>query len=287
MSRSIYVNGQWRNYRQARVHVEDRGFQFADGVYETCAVHHGVILDVEAHLDRLGRSLSELQMAWPVARRALPHLMFEARRRNYVDRGLVYVQVTRGQAKRDHVFPKGAKSSLIIIARHLPEAAIQQRQQGIEVITKPDERWKRCDIKSISLLANVLARQAAGQQGAQEAWLVNEQGIITEGSASNAWIVAQDRLITHKSGTDILNGITRMTVMEIAQNLGLAIDETGFSREEALEADEAFITSSVGGITPVVRLDGQPIGAGNGGKGERSGITEKIQAAFAAKIDRL
>ena len=287
MSRSVYVNGQWRDYRHARVHVEDRGFQFADGVYETFAVHHGVIIDVEAHLDRLTRSLSELQMDWPVARRVLPHLMFETRRRNYVGRGLVYVQVTRGQAKRDHLFPKAVKSSLIIIARHLPAAAMLQRQQGIEVITKPDERWRRCDIKSISLLANVLARQAAGEQGAQEAWLVNEQGIITEGSASNAWIVDREKLITHKSGTDILNGITRLAVMEIAQSLGLTVDETGFSRDQALEADEAFITSSVGGITPVVRLDGQPIGTKDGASGGQGAITQKIQAAFAAKIDQL
>ncbi len=283
MSRSIYVNGQWRDYRAARVHVEDRGFQFADGVYETCAVHRGVIIDIEPHLDRLARSLVELKMNWPVARRAMPHLMNETRRRNYIRNGLVYIQITRGQARRDHLFPKDTKSSLIIIARHLIDAAMANRQQGIEVITRPDQRWQRCDIKSIGLLANVLARQTASEQGAQEAWLINEQGLITEGSASNAWIFYQRRLMTHQAGTKILNGITRLAVMEITQNLGLLVDETGFTRAQALKADEAFITSSVGGITPVIRLDGQRIGA----QGGENTITQKIQAAFAKKINKL
>ncbi len=283
MSRSVYVNGSWRAYHQARIHIEDRGFQFADGVYETCAVRKGVVIDLQPHLSRLARSLAKLKMDWPVAQRAMPHLIHQTIERNHVRDGLVYIQITRGHAQRDHIFPLAAKPSLVIIARHLSNAA---RREGINVITTPDLRWQLCDIKSTSLLANVLARQKAREQNAQEAWLVNEQGIITEGAASNAWIFHGGRLITHAPDAAILNGITRLSVIEIARDLAIPIEETGFTRAQALAADEAFITSSVGGVTAVDRLDGQKIGIAEGAMTRRitRKMTHKIRAAFEEKI---
>ena len=261
-----YVNGHWELYCHASVHVEDRGFQFGDGVYEALAVKQGVIIDVREHLQRLENSLNNIKLAPPKALGVLPYLMREAVQRNHLREGLIYLQITRGQAKREHSFPNRAAPSLVIIARHLSAAARAKRQQGLHLISLPDERWGRCDIKSLNLLANVIAHQEAQEQEAQEAWLYDENGIITEGTASNAWIIKNETLITHKANHEILHGITHQKVMRLAQRLGLATSTQGFSLEEALTADEAFISSSIGGLIAVLSLDGMPLKAGKANK---------------------
>ena len=278
MARYIYVNGSWLPYRAARIHVEDRGFQFADGVYEALAVRGGQIIDVAPHIARLKRSLDALDMAPAVALRALPHLMAETVRRNYVDEGMVYLQMTRGAAKRDHAFPQSARPSLTIIARHVSIEEKEKRTAGAHIITRADERWRRCDIKSLNLLPNVLARQYAAAHGAGEAWLVNSAGKITEGTASNAWIYKGSALITYRLGREILGGITRAAIMDIAAREGVKIDESGFTLADALGAEGAFISSSIGGIIGVLSIDGQAIAQG--------ALTRRLRAELEARLRR-
>lgn len=265
MSRIAYVNGRYRNHRDAMVHVEDRGYQFADGVYEVCEVARGYIIDMTRHLDRLARSLSELQIAWPVDRKALVVIMREVVRRNRVHDGLVYVQVSRGVARRDHVFPGAStQPSLVVIARSSdPQAARARAEQGIAVITVPENRWERVDIKSVGLLPNVLARQKAKEAGASEAWFVDAEGAVKEGAATNAWIVTGDGvLVTRPADFGILRGITRTTVMEVAAKQGLKVEERGFSVEEAKAAREAFITAATTLVMPVVQIDDKAVANG-------------------------
>lgn len=264
MSRIAYVNGRYLPRAQAAVSIEDRGFQFADGVYEVCEVRAGRIIDERRHMARLDRSLSELRIARPMSPAALAVVMRETLLRNRVRDGIVYVEITRGAARRDFPFPPGIRPSLIVTARSNDLARIEQlAAEGVAVVTVPDIRWGRVDIKSVALLPNVLAKQAAREQGAREAWLVDTQGRVTEGASSNAWIVARDgKVVTHPLGQDILPGITRSVVLDVIKAQGLAFEERAFTLEEAYAAREAFITSASQIVIPVVAINGRPVGNG-------------------------
>ena len=265
MSRIAYVNGRYLPRAQAAVSVEDRGYNFADGVYEVCEVRGGRLIDERRHIDRLKRSLAELRIAEPMSPTALGRVLRETVSRNRVHDGIVYVQVSRGIARRDHAFPPdGTKPSLMVTARSIDLDANEKiATEGIAVITVPDQRWARVDIKSISLLPNVLAKQAAREQGAREAWLVDKDGKITEGSSSNAWIINRDgKLLTRSLGRDILAGITRAVLLDVIKAHDLVLEERAFTVEEAYAAREAFVTSATQAVMPVVRIDGRPVGNG-------------------------
>jgi D-alanine transaminase len=287
VSRIAYVNGQYVRHADASVHIEDRGYQFADGVYEVCEVREGFIVDMTRHLDRLGRSLSELQIAWPLSRAALIRIIRETVRRNRVTDGMFYMQVTRGAAKRDHVFPSGPlRPSLVVTAKSIDRAAGNAKaEKGISVITVPENRWDRVDIKTVGLLANVMARQKAKEAGAAEAWFVDERGNVKEGAATNAWIITRDGvLVTRPAEHGILRGVTRTTLFDLAARLGLRIEEREFSVDEAKGAREAFISAATTLIMPVVRIDGAPIANGSPGSLSLSlreaffDVAEKIRA---------
>jgi D-alanine transaminase len=265
MSRIAYVNGRYLPRADAMVSVEDRGFQFADGVYEVCEVREGRLVDERRHMARLKRSLDELRMSQPMAPAALAVVMRETIRRNRVEDGIVYVQITRGVARRDFPFPAaGTRPTVVVTARTNDLAKLEQiAGEGIAVVTVPDIRWQRVDIKSVALLPNVLAKQAARDAGAREAWLVDGEGRVTEGASSNAWIVNRDgKLITHPLGHGILPGITRSVVVDAIKAQGLAFEERAFTVEEAYAAREAFITSASQIVLPVTRIDGRPVGNG-------------------------
>jgi D-alanine transaminase len=265
MSRITYVNGRYLPRSDAKVAVEDRGYQFADGVYEVCEVRGGRLVDERRHMARLDRSLGELRIARPMSPAALGVVARETIRRNRVRDGIVYVQVTRGVARRDFPFPAAdTQPALVVTARnHDLERLEQVATDGIAVATVPDVRWGRVDIKSVALLPNVLAKQAAREQGAREAWLVDAEGRVTEGASSNAWIVSRDgKLITHPLGHDILSGITRSIVIDVIKAQGLAFEERCFTVEEAYAAREAFLTSASQNVLPVVSIDGRPVGNG-------------------------
>lgn len=265
MSRTVYVNGRYQPYADAAVHVEDRGFQFADGVYEVIAIVGGRLVDADGHLDRLDRSLGELRIAAPVSRRVLGHIIAETARRNRVRVGSVYIQITRGAARRDFRFPAAARPSLVVIAR--PSAVGgDAHAEGAAVITRPDIRWLRRDIKSVALLPQVLAKQAAVEAGAFEAWQLDPDGTVTEGASSNAWIVTADgALVTRPASNLILNGITRQRILRLAAEEGLSFTERPFSLAEALAAREAFVSSATSFLVPVVSIDGKPVGDGRPG----------------------
>ncbi len=268
MPRISYVNGRYVAHRDAAVHIEDRGYQFSDGVYEVCEVSRGFIIDMPRHLDRLNRSLTELAIGWPIHRAALVVVMREVIRRNRVSDGLVYLQVTRGVAPRDHAFPPaGTRPSLVVTARKIdPAASAGKAETGLKVITVPENRWERVDIKSVGLLPNVLAKQQARESGAHEAWFVDAAGIVKEGASTNAWIVTGDGvLVTRPAEHGILRGITRTTLFEVAAKLGLKIEERGFTVAEARAAREVFITSATLTVMPVVAIDGVPVANGHPG----------------------
>jgi len=277
MPRIAYVNGRYVAHRDASVHIEDRGYQFADGVYEVCEVARGFIVDMPRHLDRLERSLKELSMAWPVSRRVLMLIMREVVRRNRVSTGLVYLQVTRGVASRDFVFPQGVHPSLVVTARKVdPGFQARRAETGIKVVTVPETRWDRVDIKTVGLLPNVLAKQKAKEAGCQEAWFVDIEGKVKEGGSSNAWIVTRDGLlVTRPADRGILRGITRTTLFDVAGKLGLKVEERYFSVEEAKAAREAFISSATTIAMPVVEIDGTTVANGQPGS-----ITLSLREAF-------
>jgi D-alanine transaminase len=265
MSRIAYVNGRYRPLAEAAVNIEDRGYQFSDGVYEVCEVRAGRLIDERRHMERLARSLSELRIAMPMSPAALGVILRETVRRNRVRWGIVYVQITRGVARRDHAFPApGTAPSVVVTARNLDLANAERlADEGVAVVTVPDNRWERVDIKSVSLLPNVLAKQAAREQGAREAWFVDRDGRVTEGSSSNAWIVTRDgKVVTRHADHGILKGITRTVVLEVLATQGLALEERPFTLAEALAAREAFITSASQIVLPVVKIDGRPVGNG-------------------------
>jgi D-alanine transaminase len=268
MSRIAYVNGRYRPHSESMIHVEDRGFQFADGVYEICEVRGGRLVDERRHMARLTRSLDALRIDLPMSLAALGIVLRETVRRNRVRDGLVYLQVTRGTARRDHGFPPaGTAPGMVVTARSLdPARGERTAADGIAVITVPDNRWARVDIKAISLLPNVLAKQAAREQGAREAWFVDASGLVTEGSSSNAWIVtAGGEVVTRPADHSILKGISRAVVLDAVAALGLTLVERAFTAKEAQAAREAFVTAASQIVQPVVRIDGKPVGDGHPG----------------------
>jgi D-alanine transaminase len=261
MARDAYVNRRYVPHERAAVHVEDRGFQFADGVYEVVGIRGGRLVDEEGHLDRLNRSLEELRIPWPCERRVLELRMRQLLDRNGVRDGLIYIQVTRGAAPRDFRFPAAARPTLVMTTRRTRLAG--SSRTGVRVITIPDIRWKRRDIKTVGLLAQVLGKQEASERGAFEAWQVDEDGSVTEGTSSNAWIVTGDGvLVTRPASHAILNGITRQSILRIAAEEGLRFEERSFQVEEAFAAREAFMSSATSFVTPVLRVDDRTIGDG-------------------------
>ena len=268
MSRIAYVNGRYVPHGQAVVHIEDRGYQLADGVYDVWALFGGRLFDADGHFERLGRSLTELRIRPPMTRRALEIVLAETVRRNRVREGLVYLQVTRGTARRDHAFPNPAPPpSVVVTAKAVDWAAADARAAvGASVVTTPENRWGRCDIKTIGLLPKVLAKQAARERGAIEAWFVDDLGLVTEGASSNAWIVDKDGVLrTRDTNANILRGVTRRAVFELVAREGLTLSEAPFSPEDAKAAREAFITGAGSLVTPIVAIDGVPIGNGRPG----------------------
>jgi D-alanine transaminase len=268
MSRIAYVNGRYLPFAQAKVHIEDRGYQFGDGVYEVCEVRGGRLIDERRHLERLKRSLGELRIRMPVSTRALGVIMREVVARNRIGYGIVYLQITRGVARRDHAFPsREVQPSVVVTARTLNQVRNEAlAQQGIAVVTIPDNRWDRVDIKTIGLLPNVLARQAALERGARDAWFVDAHGRVTEASSANVWIVTSNgTLITRHADNAILRGITRTVLFDTIRAEGLTVEERAFTLEEAYGAREAFITSASQIVLPVVRVDDRIIGDGKPG----------------------
>jgi D-alanine transaminase len=278
MSRIAYVNGRYLPHQAAAVHVEDRGYQFSDGVYEVCEVRDGCVIDQRRHLARLKRSLDELRIDMPMSEAALATVMRECVRRNRVRDGIIYLQITRGVARRDHAFPPAGTRPSIVITAHGLDVVGNERiaADGVAVITVADNRWQRVDIKSISLLPNVLAKQAARERGAKEAWFVDAEGNVTEGSSSNAWIVTKGgKVVTRAADHGILRGITRTVLIEVIGAQGLQLEERPFTVEEAYGAREAFLTSASQIVMPVVRIDEHPVG--NGAPGS---IATALRAEF-------
>lgn len=267
MPRIAYVNGAYVPLRDAAVHIEDRGYQFADGIYEVALFVDGKFWDLDGHLARWSRSLAALEIPAPMSERALRLVIRRLVSKNGLGNCYIYLQATRGVAPRNHPFPtEGTSSSLVMTVKPLNLAKLNANAlKGISVITEPDIRWGRVDIKSVGLLPNILAKEQARRAGAGEAWLVRN-GKVTEGGSSNAWIVDQSGvLVTHPLGHEILGGITRETVIRCAEALQLRVEERAFSIDEAKSAKEAFITSAMNLVTPVIAIDGKPVGNGNPG----------------------
>jgi D-alanine transaminase len=278
MSRWAYVNHRFVRHGEAAVHIEDRGYQLGDGIYEVWAVIGGRLVDSEGHFERLERSLGELGIARPMSRKALELVLREAVRRNRVKHGLVYLQVTRGVARRDHAFPDPAPLPAIVITAKSTDAAAAEARaaKGISVITTPENRWGRCDIKTIGLLPNAMAKTAARDQGAGEAWFVDADGLVTEGASSNAWIVdAEGVLRTRDTTANILRGVTRKAVLGLLGEVNVRLEERAFTPEEARNAREAFITGAGALILPVVAIDGAPIGTGRPGP-----VAQRLRALY-------
>ena len=266
MSRIAYVNGRYLPHREASVHIDDRGYQFADGVYEVIAIDRGRLVDESLHLRRLGRSLAELEIAGPMPEASLKTIMREVIRRNRVSDGIIYIQMTRGVAPRDHAFPRDARTQVVMTARRAKLANPKFLAEGAQVITVPDLRWARCDIKSIALLPNILGKQQAREAGAYEAWQVDRDGNVTEGTSTNAWIVTgAGEVVTRAATNAILNGVTRLGVIRVIEQAGLKFVERPFSVAEAKRAREAFLTSTTAYVTPVVRIDDSVVGDGKPG----------------------
>jgi D-alanine transaminase len=284
MSRIAYVNGRYLPQHAATVHVEDRGYQFSDGVYEVCEVRGGRVIDQRRHLARLRRSLDELDIAMPMSETALAIIMRECMRRNRVHNGIIYLQITRGVARRDHGFPPpGTHPSVVVTARSIDFAGNERTAaEGLAIITVPDNRWQRVDIKSISLLPNVLAKQAARERGAKEAWFVDRDGQVTEGASSNAWIVTKGgKVVTRAADNGILRGITRSVLIDVIKAQGLEFEERPFTVAEAQAAREAFLTSASQIVMPVVRIDDRPVG--NGAPGS---VATALRAEFHRHAER-
>jgi D-alanine transaminase len=279
--RIAYVNGRYLPHGQAGVHIEDRGLQLGDSIYEVANVLNGRPVDEEPHLDRLERSLREIGMGAPMGRAALKLVMREVIARNRIRDGLLYIQVTRGAAKRDHLPPKDPpRPSLIMTIRpHDAASMAARRENGITVMSEPDQRWARCDIKTVQLLPNLLARQAAKAKGAAEAWMVDVDGFVTEAASANAWIVDEKgELVTRDLSRAILPGVTRRVILEAARDAGLTISERKFTIGEAKKAREAFQSSAGGAVVPVVSIDNVTVGDGKPGP-----LTRRIRELYAKK----
>jgi D-alanine transaminase len=275
-----YVNGRYLPHDSAAVHIEDRGYQFADGVYEVIAVCGGAIVDEAAHMERLFRSLDALTMTPPMTARSIKVILREVMRRNRVRNGAIYLQVSRGKAPRDHAWPPDIKSSMVVSARSLSWPRDFAGAHPIAIITVPDQRWKRPDIKTVALLPNSLARMEADGAGASDAWMVDEDGRITEATSANAWIVTKaGELVTRQLSRAILAGVTRRAILEFAGAKALEITERAFSLDEAKAASEAFQTSTTALVKPVVKIDQTVIGDGTPGP-----VTARLFAAYRAHL---
>ncbi len=274
MSRTVYVNGSYVPEEQGKISIFDRGFLFADGIYEVTAVLRGKLVDYDAHMERLERSLSEIRMEWPCSKDELRAMHLEMIKRNHLEEGWIYMQITRGAADRDFKFPKGVKPTLIAFTQAKKLADNPDAVRGVSVITVPDIRWARRDIKSVMLLAPVLGKQAAYEAGAFEAWMV-EDGKVTEGTSSNAYIVKDGKVITRGVSNNILAGCTRRTLFRLAQEKGVKIEERPFTPEEAYGADEAFLTSASNFVMPIVEIDKKRIGGGQPGP-----VARKLREIF-------
>jgi D-alanine transaminase len=277
MSRIVFLNGAFMPYEEARIPIMDRGFLFADGIYEVSAVLGGRLVDSDAHLARLESSLSEIRISNPYSAAEWTRLCEELVRRNGLNEGLVYMQVTRGVAERDFAFPKDAKPTVMMFTQAKNILASPAAETGVAIVTVPDLRWKRRDIKSVALLAQVLAKQAAAEAGVYEAWMV-EDGFVTEGSSSTAFIITSDRrIVTRPLSNAILPGITRRAVLELAAENGLSVEERLFSLEEAHAAAEAFLTSASSFVMPIVAIDGRAVANGKPGA-----LTRRLRALYLA-----
>lgn len=280
---TAYLNGQFLPLDQARVSITDRGFLFADGVYEVSSVLEGRLVDNAAHLARLERSLNEIELESPVAMAELPSIQTELIERNSLDEGVVYIQISRGPAGRDFHFPAAPAPTIIMFTQEKSIVDSPLARDGVHVISTEDLRWKRRDIKSISLLAQVLAKQAAHEAGAHEAWMV-EDGYVTEGSSSSAFIVTGDsEIVTRKADTAILPGVTRKAVLALAAEQALTLTERPFSLDEAWDAKEVFMTSASSFVLPIVRVDGRQIGDGRPGPTARR--LRELYLEFARKTE--
>ena len=267
MTREAFVNGEYTDYNKSFIHIEDRGYQFADGVYEVFAIIESKIVDYEGHIKRLYRSLNELRIISPIQKKSYKFHIKEIIKRNIINNGLVYLQVTRGVASRDFKFPKNSKSSIVIIGKNSPSDYYNDNfNKGISVKTTNDLRWKRVDIKSLNLLPPVLAKQFAVDNNCDEAWLLDENGYITEGSSSNAWIVKNKTVITRPVSNSILNGITRSTLIKSLSKVGYKFIERRFNLNDIKTADEAFITSATQFVMPVIAVNNIKIGDGRVGE---------------------
>lgn len=276
MSRIAYVNGQYLPHAAARVHIEDRGMQFSDAVYEVIAVLDGGLVDRRLHHDRLERSLAALQIARPMGRAALDAVLDEVVRRNRVAEGIIYLQVGRGASSRNHAFPADAKPSVVATARRARPASAAALTEGVKVVTVPDIRWLRRDIKSVSLLPNVLAKQTAVEADAFESWQVDGDGHVTEGAQSNAWIIEADgTIVTRPESNEILSGITRRRLIGLARDAGLMVAERAFTPAQAMAAREAFLTSTSSFVVPVVQIDDAVIANGRPGT-----VTEQLRTLY-------
>jgi D-alanine transaminase len=278
MGRIVYVNGEYLPEDQGKISIFDRGFLFADGVYEVTAVVNGKLIDHGPHMERLERSLAEIHMAWPCTKGELKAMHLEMVRRNSLKEGLVYMQITRGSADRDFRFPKDAKPSLVAFTQAGALVDNPNATTGVKVITVPDIRWTRRDIKSVMLLAPVLGKQAAYEAGAFEAWM-EEDGYVTEGTSSNAYIVKDGKVITRGLSHSILAGCTRRALFRLARDHSVEVEERGFTAEEAYEADEAFLTSAANFVLPITEVDGKRIGGGQPGP-----VTRKLREIFMDEV---
>lgn len=265
MTRTVYVNGQYLPENEATVSIFDRGFLFADGVYEVTSVIGGKLLDFDGHAVRLERSLNELEMAHPVTKDELLEIHRQLVERNEITDGLVYLQITRGAADRDFAYPIDAEPTIVLFTQNKPGLAQSPvADKGMKVISIEDQRWGRRDIKTVQLLYPSMGKMAAKAQGADDAWMVQD-GFVTEGTSNNAYIIKDNVLITRHLGNQILHGITRKAVLEFARVAQISVEERSFTMEEAKAADEAFITSATTFVTPVVQIDDTPIGSGQPG----------------------
>ena len=282
MSRIAYVNGRYVPQPDATVNVEDRGYQFADGVYEVLYMARGRFLDEDLHMARLERSLRELHIAEPMGRAALMAVLREVMRRNRLRDGLIYMQVTRGVARRDHAFPsKPVPPALVVTCRRTPAQPTDAATWAGSAITVPDQRWERCDIKSVALLPNVLAKQAARAAGATEAIMIDRDGMVTEGSSTTVWVVdAAGTLRTRQLSHAILPGCTRASLLQQMAHSAITAEERALTEAELRDAREVFITSATSFVKPITKLDGAPVGDGTVGP-----VTRQLFALFARHLD--
>jgi D-alanine transaminase len=278
MGRIVYVNGSYLPEEQGKISIFDRGFLFADGIYEVTAVVNGRLVDYPAHMERLERSLHEIKMDWPCSREELNAMHLEMVKRNNLAEGWIYMQITRGSADRDFKFPKGVKPTLIAFTQAKKLVDNPDAVRGVGVITIPDIRWARRDIKTVNLLAPVLGKQAAYEAGAFEAWMV-EDGKVTEGTSSNAYIVKDGKVVTRGLSNNILAGCTRRALFRLAKEHGVTIEERPFTAEEAYAADEAFLTSASNFVLPIVEIDGKRVGGGQPGP-----LTRRLREMFLEEI---